>query len=735
MSQGNLFDDDFNKGLERGADSLGSFDDLSDDDLDLLEAELEAQGGKSFNAGSHIQKDHPLLSGFDSSTGRYNSPTYSTSNYWQGAYKSKGYSNYSYNNYKYQPVKSTSQYLRESSYWGNSYSYTTSSKTLAHEQLHEVLKELNKTINLTSNSLDGQEETLNVKFSNGLQVNDFESNTLFVNPNVMMNGDDPKDGDGYYDALDAMNGQAMLCSFMKKQIHTQANQQYKECVDWSPRNIFATDIQQTAAKEVGEKWPGFNSYISSQMHTFGVSKQVIEKGLQEEMVKLDDIVESLCYNRLSGEKIDYNLLPPNFQAKMEEAEALFNTMMDTTCQPEDRFLKALNIWENIQNLFKDDIPPEPQQPQGGDGQPQGGQGQPQNDDQDQEGDQDQDQPQNGQNQPQQKEVKLDRNASPKDRRFTGDNSYNNHAQVEGDLVFNQLDHNKKLRERLKQLNDALQGTMKEDTELDPDIQYKLVIPPVNQEEITAYDTFVRSNKKAIDCIKNSLMFHNNTATIPNYGLTDGDLDEHALYKMHFGEYERLFERKETLSEKGYHVTLVIDQSGSMGGSKIREASQLCILFSEALKYLRATEHSIYGFETSYMNTWVYKDKLYNKHKALINAESHGGTAMGHHLAAIGDKILVQYPEYKNKFMFVLCDGEPTHRGQTMSPEQFTGHIIKKLRQQGIQTFGIGICNGFNETTGNMIFGEGNHITINNVKDSLPILVNKMRKFLQKSSKV
>jgi hypothetical protein len=703
MSQGSLFDDGMNKGLERAADSLGSFD----DDLEL-EAELEAQGGKSYNT-------HPLLRGFDSTTGRYNSPTYSTSNYWEGAYKNKGY-NYN-NSYKFQPVKSTSQYLRSNSYWGNSYSYSTSSanKTLAHEQLHEVLKELNKTINLTSNSLDGQEETLNVKFSNGLAINDFDSNTLFVNPNVMMEGDDPKAGDGYYDALDAMNGQAMLCSFMRKQIHPQANQQYKECEEWSPRNIFATDIQQTAAKEVGEKWPGFNSYISSQMHTFGVSKQVIEKGLQEEMVKLDDIVESICYNRLSGDKIDYNLLPLKFQAKMEEAEQLFNNMMDTPCQPEERFLKALNIWENIQNLFKDDLPPE--QPQDNKGQSQGGEG---------------DQDQEGQQQP--NELKLDKTSSQKDRRFTGDNSYNNHAQVEGDLVFNQLDHNKKLRERLKQLDDALHGIMKEESELEEDVKYKLVVPPVNQEEITEYDSFVRSHKKAIDSIKNSFMFHNNTASIPNYGLTDGDLDEHALYKMHFGEYERLFERKETLSEKGYHVTLVLDQSGSMSGQKIQEARELTILFSEALKYLRATEYSIYGFETSDMNTWVYKDKLYNKQKALIKADVHGGTAMGQHLAAIGDKILTQYPEFQNKFMFVLCDGEPTHRGKSMNPEELTGHVIKKLKQQGIQTFGIGLCNGFNEATGNKIFGEGNHITIDNVKDSLPILVNKLRKFLQKTSK-
>jgi len=722
MSKGNLFNDDDNIELERGADSLGSFD----DDL-ALEAELEAQGGKVYIPdSSKIQDNHPLLSG----------STYSTSNYWDGAYKSKH--KYS-SDYKFQPVKSTSQYLRSNSYWGNSYyeSYNYNTKAQANEQLHEVLKELNKTINLTSNSINGQETTLTVKFSNGLQVNDFESNTLFVNPNVMMaDGDKAKEGETYYDALDAMNGQAMLCSFMKKEIHTVANEQYKECKEWSPRNIFATDVQQSASKEVGNKWPGFASYITSQMQTFGVNKSVIESSLQKEEVKLDDIVECLCYNRLSGDKINYDLLPPNFQLKMEEAENIFKNL-DQPVSPESRFSRACDVWQAIQDLFKDDVPPS-QGGQGNGNQQNGAgfaQGQPQCGEGDQDPNQQPNQGQHQSQQPQNGPVKIDKNPSQSDRRFTGDNSYNNHAQVDGDLVFNQLDHDKKLRERLKQVADGFSSNLKDDNELDPSIEYKIMIPPVNQEEISAYDKFVRSNKKAIGAIKNALMFHNNTATIPNYGLTDGDLDEHALYKMHFGEYERLFERKETLSDKGYHVSLVIDQSGSMSGKSIEAARELTILFSEALKYLRATEHSIYGFETSDMNTWVYKDKKYDKHQALIKADSHGGTAMGHHLAIIGDKIITQYPDYQNKFMFVICDGGPTHSGKSMNSEEFTGHIIKQLKARGIQTYGIGVNNAFNDQTGTKLFGESNYVVINNVTDSLHILVNKMRKFLQKASKI
>jgi uncharacterized protein YegL len=310
-------------------------------------------------------------------------------------------------------------------------------------------------------------------------------------------------------------------------------------------------------------------------------------------------------------------------------------------------------------------------------------------------------------------------------------------EVDGDVVFNILDHNKKLRERLKELGDKLSSPAISSDEIinKENMVYKLLVPPVNVETIKAYDEYVKMNKKNINAIKDAMMFHNNYPWIPSYGLTDGDIDEHALYKMHFGEYERLFERRDQITEKRYHITLVIDQSGSMSGVKLEEANKLCILFAEALKFLRNTQYSIYGFETRDINTWVYKDKLYDKQKALIEPNANGGTAMGYHLASIGDKVINQYNDFDNKFMFVICDGSPTHGVDNMNSCQFTNHSIKLLRRQGIQVYGIGILNAFQERTGNEIFGEGNFTVIDDIKGSLSILTNRLRKYLQKSSKV
>jgi nitric oxide reductase activation protein len=168
---------------------------------------------------------------------------------------------------------------------------------------------------------------------------------------------------------------------------------------------------------------------------------------------------------------------------------------------------------------------------------------------------------------------------------------------------------------------------------------------------------------------------------------------------------------------------------------LEEANKLCILFAEALKFLRNTQYSIYGFETRDINTWVYKDKLYDKQKALIEPNANGGTAMGYHLASIGDKVINQYNDFDNKFMFVICDGSPTHGVDNMNSCQFTNHSIKLLRRQGIQVYGIGILNAFHERTGNEIFGEGNFTVIDDIKGSLSILTNRLRKYLQKSSKV
>lgn len=712
---GDLFSDS-NDELERLADEFEKNDDY------LLEKELEKQGGKPFDPKS-IDDNHPLLADL-------NNPKrsgYDLDNYWEGSYRS-GSGMYG-NSWKYTPVKSTSEYLRNSS-WSNSWyynDYKNDTKVIVEETLHEVLKELNKTVNLTSNSLT-EEEVMKVKYSNGAVVNDFEDNVLYVSPKTMLKDEDNvKAGDDYYSSLDGMNGQAMLCSFMKKGIHPNANTDYKASDVWAARNIFMCDVQSGAAVEIYKKWPGFMSYITSQMEVFGVQKDYLLNKFNGEVILLDDLIETLCYNRLATDKVDYTIFHPDIVKKMLIADNDFNEMMDVPCSPESKFVKANRIYENIRdimNLEKVEVDslfdskglslPSP----GGNGA--GG---------------------DDVKEDQSSEVgngaasnKIDNTPSSSERRFTGENSYNDKMEVEGDVVSNILDHQKKLRERMKEIDDAITGPLRDEKEL-KNTTYKMLIPPVNPETVKAYDDFVRSNKKNINSIKDGFMFHNNHPSAPSYGLTNGDIDEHALYKIHFGEYRRLFERRDVINEKSYHVSLVIDQSGSMTGGKLEQANKLCILFSEALKFLRNTEHSIYGFETRDINTWVYKDKMYDKHQALIVPESKGGTAMGFHLGAIGDKVLAQYGEFDNKFMFVITDGQPTHHNGSLNADEHTAHIIKLLRRKGIKVFGIGILNAFSEETGKEIFGEGNFTVIDDIASSLQVLTSTLRKYLQKTSKM
>lgn len=686
---------------------------MDDDDLEL---EQELRGPSKFDASS-IPLDHPYLPQNQNKTTK----SYDLTNWHEGQFgqRTSWYTSFT-------PMKSTSEYLRSSSYgnyydnygygYGGSYKKKADTEAIVQEQLHEVLKELNKTINLTSNSNTGNEEVLHVKYSNGMVVNDLMSNTLFVSPNVMLENEEKvKTGEPYYESLDGLNGQAMLCAFMKKGIHTDANTQYKESQSWATRNIFMSDIQSTAAGEVFSKWPGFMSYITQQMTVFGVRKDVVLNRFKQEVILLDDLIECLCYNRLAPDKIDYSMFDDEIVKKMLLADKDFNDMMDIDCEPAHRFQKAVRIYENIRDILNLDtmelnarfdasgmtMPAKPSD--GGDPSLSG-----------------------------KKEIKDEPSELKRD--FTGDNSYNNHKEIEGDIVSGILDHNKKMKERLKELEDKLNSDLNQ-MEILKDVTYKMMIPPVNKDQIADYDNYVRSNRKAIDSIKNGMMFHNNHPNVFSYGLTDGDIDEHALYKIHFGECERIFERKDIIGDKSYHVTLVIDQSGSMGGGMITEAAKLCILFSEALKYLKATEVSIYGFETHEIRTWVYKDKMYDKTKALIHAKEDGGTAMGYHLGAIGDKVITQYGEFDNKFMFVICDGGPTHAPDGMTPKQHTAKVIQKLRQKGIKVYGIGILNAFDESTGNEIFGEGNFSVIDDVAGSLPVLCNRMRKYLQKTSKM
>ena len=669
----------------------------------------------------------------------------------------------------YTPVKSTSAYLRSSSGWSG-WSSSVSSRRSDRDDLLEVLKEVNKTINLTQNSVDGKNESnLVVRYSDGHCGNDLTSPTLFVSPSVIRDQHGSvfsKDSDDYYNGLDALNGQAMLCSFMKKSVSPHANAQYVNCDNWAVRNIYMTDLQTTAGNEICHDWPGFQSYIEQQQRVFQLSKEEVLQGFNDPNQGIDNFINLLCYNRLSTDRIKYSdVFQEDVAKRLEAADHYINSTLDQPWHNDGRFDRAAEIFTTIQRMLDlQQPPPPPPQPSEGDDEQENpssgeqGQGGGDSDDgQDEQdsnaqgqGDQDSEdgEQSDSQSKPGSGKMKIDNidtnSTSQKDRRFTGDNSYNGQPVENDDQEGSDIDPNEKLRDRTKATDDTIKNI--EDREL-TGVYYKKIVPSVNDEERKDYNSFIARSRRAINAIKDCFRFHNTEVGLYSYGLTAGGIDENSMFKVYMGETERLYERRDVLTRKKWLVTILIDQSGSMGDivslggrnytNRQEQASQLAIIFGEALKSLVDLDFSIYGFSTqgNQIDTFVYKDKEESKMEALIHAEPHSGTGIGFHVAHVGDKMISQYGDYENKILFVITDGEPNCTPTpTMDGYQHTRHCCELLRKRGIHVYGIGVANAFGNTNGERLFGAGQFCVINDVSSTLNVLVNKVRSFLQKMKK-
>ena len=609
-----------------------------------------------------------------------------------GYFADRSYSPYVGNSF-YNPIKSTSEYLRKA-YLFDSFYDLQDSKENTEEVLHDTLKELNKTINITTNSYVGEEKQLIVKYSDGKVYNDLLENTLYVSPSILLDDElkSIEKNDEFYAKLDGLNGQAMLCAFMKKNVHPFSAIQYKNSQTWAIRNIYMTDMQSKANSEIFLSWPGFMSYVTQQMHVFGQQKNKIVDNIKQSIntgkINLDDIIDLLCYNRLSHDRISYDFMPEQLKNKAAKADALLNSSLNATIENDRRFERSEAIYEKLKNIF--------------DAKEQSDEGL----------------------------FSVEPSNSSLDRSFTGGNSYNEHSLIDGDIISGSVDHTQKLREKTKIVDDKLSSNQLSNDEALTDRTYKLIIPAVNQETRESYNNIVAQNKSSIKDIKTAFQFKNNESTTCTYGLPDGVLDENSLYKIHFEEFQRLYERKDILQSKKYHVCIAVDQSGSMSG-KMPSAAALAIIMAEALKEIRNLDFSVYGFNTHQINTIVYRDKIYQKTEALSESTASGSTALGYHIAAIADKVHIQNNNIEKKIMFVITDGAPTHGSHILSAVDHTAHAVKSTRKLGIDVYGIGVMNAFDQSIGKKIFGVGNFTVINTIKETLPILVMKLKKYLQK----
>ena len=124
----------------------------------------------------------------------------------------------------------------------------------------------------------------------------------------------------------------------------------------------------------------------------------------------------------------------------------------------------------------------------------------------------------------------------------------------------------------------------------------------------------------------------------------------------------VYERYGQVTTDKICVTVLIDESGSMSGSKITKAREAAIFINEVFKKIPNVELFIYGHtadQTGYSSTNViiYKEPGYNELYALGNVSARSNNRDGDAILATAKR--VRNFTKNNGLMFVLSDGQPS----------------------------------------------------------------------------
>lgn len=178
-------------------------------------------------------------------------------------------------------------------------------------------------------------------------------------------------------------------------------------------------------------------------------------------------------------------------------------------------------------------------------------------------------------------------------------------------------------------------------------------------------------------------------------LTQGRLNRRALAR---GAYnDKLFRRRDTQEATGLDITMLLDESGSMTGDRIKTCRKVSILLANALEQVPNVNLSIYGHTTADSfggraqdcAISVYVERGQGDLARLGTMEAQWSNLDGFAIQYVGRKALQSTAP--DKWLVVLSDGMPAgfdygHPGG----DKHTKGVITQLEKQGLNVIGVGI---------------------------------------------
>jgi hypothetical protein len=263
-------------------------------------------------------------------------------------------------------------------------------------------------------------------------------------------------------------------------------------------------------------------------------------------------------------------------------------------------------------------------------------------------------------------------------------------------------------------------------------------------DLAEYQKWTRLHKRQIDIVAENIHIPPTAENQEEYGRRSGDIDEGALWTIGAGLSDgRLFMRNNVINKANKLIVILLDMSGSMGGLKIQEATQVVLLLTEAMKSLAipGLDFVVYGHtgdnhgkgsidmvrildsrtdETMRLASGIRSCNLNNNYDGFAFQ------------AAINEAESV-YPDCDDRNLIVISDGEPAGYAYGYMHGVGIAHtasVVQRNRGRGWKINGIGICSAFPQTTGDNLYGVNNCVILDDTMGSVRVLARHIKKICE-----
>ena len=202
----------------------------------------------------------------------------------------------------------------------------------------------------------------------------------------------------------------------------------------------------------------------------------------------------------------------------------------------------------------------------------------------------------------------------------------------------------------------------------------------------------------------------------------GKLNTSGLYRI--GIDQKVFQKTNPGKKQNFRIAFLIDESGSMSGSKIRNAIETAYILASACRYVKIPVsvwgHNIWCQTKMNLNKYLdFGDKSPNSLNKIFNADASGANHDGLAIWHVAKDLVAHRKSDEKLLLFILSDGAPAGANDYYGEpaEQDISHIVSLFKKEyGVESFGITIETSHDEVEScKRIYGD-NAIYISNSKD-------------------